>query len=217
MKSDMAGAAAVLGTCEALARLECPRRVVAMLACAENMPDGAAMRPGDIVTSLSGQTIEIQNTDAEGRLVLCDTLSYAERTYKPRAIVDIATLTGACRVALGAEAAGLFCTDEALQQFAVEAGERSGDRVWPLPLWDEYFENMKSTCADMSNAGTREGGSINAAMFLRQFISKEQTWMHLDIAGPAYNEKGNALREAGATAFGLRLLLELAMHWKNEE
>ncbi|MBQ4132819.1 MAG: leucyl aminopeptidase [Desulfovibrionaceae bacterium] len=214
MKSDMAGAAAVLGMCEALAGLRCPRRIIAMLACAENMPDGAAMRPGDIVTSLSGKTVEIQNTDAEGRLVLSDTLTYAEQTYKPRLIVDIATLTGACRVALGGEVAGMFCTDETLQEFALKAGQLNGDRVWPLPLWDEFFDNMKSITADMSNAGSREGGAINAALFLRQFISREQTWMHLDIAGPAYNEKGNALREPGATAFGLRLLLDIAMNWK---
>lgn len=214
MKSDMAGAAAVLGMCEALASLNCPNRVVGMLACAENMPDGAAMRPGDIVTSLSGQTIEIQNTDAEGRLVLCDSLTYAEQTYKPKAIIDIATLTGACRVALGSEIAGMFCTDEELQKFALTAGELNGDRAWPLPVWDEYFENMKSIVADMSNAGSREGGAINAALFLKQFISKDQTWMHLDIAGPAYNEKGNALREPGATGFGLRLMLDIAMGWK---
>ena len=214
MKSDMAGAAAVLGMCEALGRLKGPRRVVAMLACAENMPDGAAMCPGDIVTSLSGQTIEIQNTDAEGRLVLCDTLTYAEREYKPLAIIDIATLTGACRVALGTEIAGMFCTDEELQKFALEAGQLNGDRCWPLPVWDEYFENMKSIAADMSNAGSREGGAINAALFLKQFISREQPWMHLDIAGPAYNEKGNALREPGSTGFGLRLLLDIALNWE---
>lgn len=214
MKSDMAGAAAVLGMCEALGRLNCPRRVVAMLACAENMPDGAAMRPGDIVTSLSGQTIEIQNTDAEGRLVLCDTLTYAEKEYNPLAIIDIATLTGACRVALGSEIAGMFCTDEKLQEFALAAGQLNGDRCWPLPVWDEYFENMKSIVADMSNAGSREGGAINAALFLKQFVSNGQPWMHLDIAGPAYNEKGNALREPGSTGFGLRLMLDIAMNWK---
>lgn len=214
MKSDMAGAAAVLGMCEALGHLECPRRIIAMLACAENMPDGAAMRPGDIVTSLSGQTIEIQNTDAEGRLVLCDAITYAEQEYRPLAIIDIATLTGACRVALGAEIAGMFCTDEKLQEFALATGQLNGDRCWPMPVWDEFFENMKSIVADMSNAGSREGGAINAALFLKQFVSKEQPWMHLDIAGPAYNEKGNALHEPGATGFGLRLMLDIAMGWK---
>ncbi len=211
MKSDMAGAAAVLGMCEAIGRLGCPRRIVAMLACAENMPDANAMRPGDIVTSLSGQTIEIINTDAEGRLVLCDTLTYAEQTYQPAALIDIATLTGACRVALGAEVAGMFCSNEKFQAAALENGMRNGDKCWPLPLWDEFFENMKSPVADMSNAGPREGGSINAALFLKQFVNKNTPWMHLDIAGPAYMEKGNALREPGATGFGLRLLFDIAM------
>ena len=212
MKSDMAGAAAVLGMCEAIGRLGCPRRVVAMLACAENMPDGGAMRPGDIVTSLSGQTIEIINTDAEGRLVLCDALTYAEQIYQPAALIDIATLTGACRVALGSEVAGMFCTNEEFQTAALEYGMQSGDKCWPLPVWDEFFENMKSPVADMSNAGPREGGAINAALFLKQFVNKNTPWMHLDIAGPAYMEKGNALREPGATGFGMRLLFNIAMH-----
>ena len=211
MKSDMAGAAAVLGMCEAIGRLGCPRRIVAMLACAENMPDGGAMRPGDIVTSLSGQTIEIINTDAEGRLVLCDALTYAEQTYKPAALIDIATLTGACRIALGAEVAGMFCTNKEFQTATLENGMQNGDKCWPLPVWDEFFENMKSPVADMSNAGPREAGAINAALFLKQFVNKNTPWMHLDIAGPAYMEKGNALREPGATGFGLRLLFDIAM------
>ena len=211
MKSDMAGAAAVLGMCEAIGRLGCPRRVVALLACAENMPDGKAMRPGDIVTSLSGQTIEIINTDAEGRLVLCDTLTYAEREYHPAALIDIATLTGACRIALGTEVAGMFCTSEQLECATLAAGLKNGDKCWPLPVWDEFFENMKSPVADMSNAGPREAGAINAALFLKQFVNKNTPWLHLDIAGPAYTEKGNALREPGATGFGVRLLFDIAM------
>lgn len=213
MKSDMAGAAAVLGMCEAIGQLGCSRRVVALLACAENMPDGNSMRPGDIVTSLSGQTIEIQNTDAEGRMVLCDSLTYAQQQFNPSVIVDIATLTGACRVALGGEAAALYCTDDSLRDFAINSSKINGDLCWPMPLWENYFENMKSLVADMSNAGTREGGSINAAMFLKQFIEGDLPWLHMDIAGPAYNEKGNALREPGTTGFGLRMMLDIAQNF----
>lgn len=219
MKSDMAGAAAVLGMCEALGRLAKTglpelmpaRRVVALLACAENMPDGAAMRPGDIVTALNGKTIEIVNTDAEGRLVLCDTIAYAQEEYSPAGIVDIATLTGACRVALGSQVGGIFSNNPKWLQSALAAGLATGENVWPLPLWDTYFDNLKSSVADMRNVGAREGGAINAALFLKEFIKDGLPWIHLDIAGPAYIEKGNALCAGGATAFGLRLLLNLAL------
>ena len=142
---------------------------------------------------------------------MCDALTYAEQTYKPAALIDIATLTGACRIALGAEVAGMFCTNEEFQTATLENGMRNGDKCWPLPVWDEFFENMKSPVADMSNAGPREAGAINAALFLKQFVNKNTPWMHLDIAGPAYMEKGNALREPGATGFGLRLLFDIAM------
>ena len=219
MKSDMAGAAAVLGMCEALGRLAKTglpellptRRVVALLACAENMPDGAAMRPGDIVTALNGKSIEIINTDAEGRLVLCDTITYAQEEYAPAALLDIATLTGACRVALGSQVAGIVSNNAAWLQSALTAGEATGERCWPLPLWDSYFDNLKSSVADMRNVGVREGGAINAALFLKEFINPGLPWIHLDIAGPAYIEKGSALRAGGATAFGLRLMLNLAL------
>ena len=210
MKSDMAGAAAVMGAMDAIGRERLPRRVIGMLACAENMPDGAATRPGDVITCLNGKTVEITNTDAEGRLVLCDSLAYAQREFKPAAIVDIATLTGACVVALGENVAGLFTEDAELERLIREHGERAGERFWPLPLWDSYFEAMKSDVADMVNAGAREGGAINAGLFLKQFVEPGLRWAHLDIAGPAFLSAGNAVRLPGATGFGVRTLFDLA-------
>ncbi len=210
MKSDMSGAAAVLGALEIIGRERTPRRVIGLLACAENMPDGAAVRPGDVVTCLNGKTVEITNTDAEGRLVLCDSLVYAQREFKPAAIVDIATLTGACVVALGENVAGLFTEDSELEQLIRAGGERTGERFWPLPLWDSYFEAMKSDVADMVNAGAREGGAINAGLFLKQFVEPGMRWAHLDIAGPAFLSAGNAIRIPGGTGFGVRALFDLA-------
>ena len=210
MKSDMSGAAAVMGALEIIGRERVPRRVIGMLACAENMPDGAATRPGDVVTCLNGKTVEITNTDAEGRLVLCDSLVYAQREFKPAALVDIATLTGACVVALGENVAGLFTEDAELERLIREGGERTGERFWPLPLWDSYFEAMKSDVADMVNAGAREGGAINAGLFLKQFVEPGVRWAHLDIAGPAYLSAGNAVRIPGGTGFGVRALFDLA-------
>ena len=210
MKSDMAGSAAVMGAMDIIGRERLPRRVIGMLACAENMPDGAATRPGDVVTCLNGKTVEITNTDAEGRLVLCDSLVYAQRQFKPTAIVDIATLTGACVVALGENVAGLFTEDAELERVIREQGERAGERFWPLPLWDSYFEAMKSDVADMVNAGAREGGAINAGLFLKQFVEPGLRWAHLDIAGPAFLSAGNAVRLPGATGFGVRALFDLA-------
>ena len=209
MKSDMAGAAAVMGAFEALGRERVSRRVIGLLACAEYMPDGAATRPGDVVACLNGKTVEITNTDAEGRMVLCDSLVYAQRQFKPGVIVDIATLTGACVVALGENVAGLFTEDASLERLIRDNGERAGERFWPLPLWDSYFEAMKSDVADMVNAGAREGGAIHAGLFLKQFVEPGVRWAHLDIAGPAFLSAGNAVRIPGATGFGVRTLFGL--------
>jgi len=206
MKTDMAGAAAVLGAMEAAAGLELAVNLVGIIPTAENMPDGKAYKPGDVVTSLSGQTIEITNTDAEGRLVLCDALHYA-RKYRPAAMIDLATLTGACVVALGHEASGLMGNDRRLIERLKRAGERCGERVWELPLWDEYGEIMKSDIADLRNAGSRDGGSITAGWFLKQFVGKTR-WAHLDIAGTAWSDKARPCFPKGATGVGVRLLIE---------
>lgn len=209
MKGDMAGAAAVLGLFEALGNSDIPRRVVGIAPCTENMPDGRATRPGDVVKTLSGKTVEIINTDAEGRLILCDALTWAQKEYTPAAIIDLATLTGACVVALGTEVAAVFATDDALTRQVTQTGERVGDRFWPLPLWDLYFEPLKSEVADMMNVGGREGGAINAALFLKQFIGEGVRWAHLDIAGPAYKSKKTPLSVPGGTGFGVRTMLEI--------
>ncbi len=184
MKFDMGGAASVLGTLRAVAELKLKINVVGLIPSCENMPGGAAVKPGDVVTSLSGQTIEILNTDAEGRLILCDALTYAER-FKPAAVVDIATLTGACVIALGHHRSGLFSASDALANELLAAGERSGDPAWRLPLDDEYDEALKSTFADMGNVGGRAGGAITAAKFLQRYTAKYD-WAHLDIAGTAW-------------------------------
>ncbi|MBC7961748.1 MAG: leucyl aminopeptidase [Steroidobacteraceae bacterium] len=206
MKTDMAGAAAVLGALEAAAVLKLPVNLVGIIPTAENMPDGKAYKPGDVLTSLSGQTIEITNTDAEGRLVLCDALHYAQK-YKPAAMIDLATLTGACVVALGHEASGLMGNDQKLVNALKKAGESCGERVWELPLWDEYGEVMKSDIADLKNAGSRDGGSITAGWFLKQFVGKTH-WAHLDIAGTAWSDKTRPCSPKGATGVGVRLLIE---------
>jgi len=210
MKGDMAGAAAILGMFEALGRSDVPRRVVGVMPCTENMPDGRATRPGDIVTTLSGKTVEILNTDAEGRLVLCDALTWAQREYSPEVVVDLATLTGACVVALGTDVAAVFANDDDLSGRIRGVGDVVGDRFWPLPLWDMYFENLKSDVADMANVGAREGGAVNAALFLKQFVDKGVRWAHLDIAGPAYTAKKSSTCPGGGTGFAVRTLLELA-------
>lgn len=206
MKTDMAGAAAVLGTMSAAAGLKLPINLVGIVPTAENMPDGKAYKPGDVLTSLSGQTIEITNTDAEGRLILCDALHFAQR-YKPASMIDLATLTGACIVALGHEASGLMGSDQRLVDALKQAGERCGERVWQLPLWDEYGEVMKSDIADLKNAGSRDGGSITAGWFLKQFVGKTR-WAHLDIAGTAWSEKARSYCPKGASGVGVRLLIE---------
>lgn len=194
MKFDMCGAASVLGTMEALAEMQLPINVVGIIASAENMPGSRATKPGDIVTTMSGQTVEILNTDAEGRLVLCDALTYAGR-FEPRAVVDIATLTGACIIALGHQATGVLANDDELASSLLEAGDYAADRGWPLPLWDEFQEQLDSNFADMANIGGRPAGTITAACFLSRF-TKEYSWAHLDIAGVAWNSNG---KEKGAT------------------
>jgi leucyl aminopeptidase len=185
MKYDMGGAASVFGTFRALAELALPINVVGLVAAAENMPSGRATKPGDVVKSMSGKTIEILNTDAEGRLVLCDALTYAER-YKPAAVIDIATLTGACIVALGSHASGLYANDEELAAQLLEAGTETHDRAWRMPLWQDYQKQLKSNFADLANIGGPEAGSVTAACFLARFAEK-YPWAHLDIAGAAWN------------------------------
>lgn len=202
MKYDMCGAASVIGTLSAIAEYKLPLNVTGIIPAVENMPSGTATRPGDVVTSMSGQTIEVLNTDAEGRLILCDALTYAGR-YKPSFVIDIATLTGACVMALGSHASGLLSNDDTLAQALESAGQTSGDRVWRLPLWNEYDKQLKSNFADMANIGGREAGTITAACFLGRF-TKNYRWAHLDIAGTAWNSGTNK----GATGRPVPLLVE---------
>lgn len=206
MKDDMAGAAAVIGTMQAVAALNLKVNLVGLIPAAENMPDGRSYKPGDVIRTMSGRTVEINNTDAEGRMVLCDALHYALR-YKPAVIIDLATLTGACLVALGAEASGLMGTDESLKKSLKKAGEKTGERLWELPLWEEYGEAMKSDIADFKNSGGAHAGTITAAWFLKQFVGN-CNWAHLDIAGTAWEDKGKGYRPKGATGIGVRLLVE---------
>ncbi len=209
MKYDMSGAAAVLGTFEALGLLKPKVHVVGLIPSTENMPSGTAVKPGDVVTSHLGKTIEIINTDAEGRLILCDALSYARR-YQPAAVIDIATLTGAIVVALGHTAAGVMGSDEQLVEEVRAAGEKAGERVWPLPLWEDYRELMKSDIADVKNSGGRPAGSISAGWFLREFVDGFP-WAHLDIAGTAYTDREEPTRVKGPTGMGVRLFTEFVL------
>jgi leucyl aminopeptidase len=185
MKFDMCGAASVLGAFESVAEMSLPLNLVTLVAAAENMPSGEASKPGDVVTTMSGQTVEILNTDAEGRLVLCDALTYVQQ-FNPQAVIDVATLTGACIIALGHQATGLLANDNELAAKLLDAGEFAGDRGWQLPLWDEYQPQLDSNFADMANIGGRPAGTITAACFLSRF-TKEVSWAHLDIAGVAWN------------------------------
>jgi leucyl aminopeptidase len=205
MKFDMSGAGAVLGTIRALAGMRAPVNVVGVIPTCENMPGGHATKPGDVVTTLSGQTVEILNTDAEGRLILCDALTYASR-FEPEAIIDVATLTGACVIALGHVATGLFSNDEALADEVRAAADDAWDRVWPMPLWEDYQEQLRSNFADFANIGGRPGGSITAACFLARFV-RGMRWAHLDIAGTAWKSG----REKGSTARPVPLLVRFAM------
>lgn len=206
MKMDMAGDAAVLGTLSAAARLQLPVNLVGLIPAVENLPSGSAIRPGDILTSLSGKTIEVLNTDAEGRLILADTLTYAKR-FTPRAVIDIATLTGACIIALGHEASAVLGNHDGLIRALRNAGERCGERLWQLPLWDEHAELLKSEVADLKNTAGRPAGTITAAAFLRAF-AEDFSWAHLDIAGTAWEEKGTPGRPRGGTGVGVRLLVQ---------
>jgi leucyl aminopeptidase len=205
MKFDMCGGASVLGTMAACVELKLPINLVGIVPASENLPDGAANKPGDIVTSMSGQTIEILNTDAEGRLILCDALTYAER-FEPGAVIDIATLTGACVVALGHHASGLLSNNEALAAEVLAAGTHSGDRAWQLPLWDDYQKQLDSNFADMANIGGKGGGTITAACFLSRYTKKFK-WAHLDIAGSAWHS-GKA---KGATGRPVPLLTQFLL------
>jgi leucyl aminopeptidase len=212
MKHDMAGAAAVLGAFEVLGRAKIQRRVVGILPCTENMPGGMAYKPGDVIHTLSNLTVEVISTDAEGRMILCDALTHA-LTYQPAVVVDIATLTGACIVALGNQVAGVMGNRESLIQRIREIGDQVGEKVWPLPLWDLYLENIKSDIADFKNVGNRSAGTIAGAMFLKQFVPDHVPWAHLDIAGTAWTDKDLLTAPKGATGFGVRLLTELARRW----
>jgi leucyl aminopeptidase len=206
MKDDMAGGAAVLGAIRTAAALKLPLNIVALLPVTENMPSGSAYKPGDVLRTMSGQTIEILSTDAEGRLILSDALTYA-CTYKPAVIVDIATLTGACGIALGTEATAMLGTDDRFKQMIRIAGEKTGERVWELPLWEEYYEQIKSDIADMKNTGGRRGGVITAAALLSKFV-KKYPWVHLDIATTAWTETERPFTPKGATGIGVRLLTQ---------
>ncbi len=215
MKYDMAGAGAVIGLIKTLAGRKAKVNAVGVVGLVENMPDGNAQRPGDVVTSMSGQTIEVLNTDAEGRLVLSDALWYTQERFNPSLIIDLATLTGAIVVALGTSRAGLFSNNDKLAEHLSEAGKKSGEEVWRLPLADVYDKQINSDIADMQNIGKdREAGSITAAQFLQRFIKDEKTpWAHLDIAGVAWAHKDMDVTPKGATAFGIRLLNQLILDY----
>ena len=207
MKWDMAGAGAVYGAMHLLAGRKARANVIGICAIVENMPDGNAQRPGDVVTSMSGQTIEVINTDAEGRLILCDAMWYVQEKYKPQAMVELSTLTGAIIVALGHERAGLFCNDTPLSDKLRAAGAMVGEKLWRMPLGPKYDKLIDSEIADMKNVGGgRDGGSITAAQFLQRFVQDGVAWAHLDIAGMAWSGKGDNTTPKGATAFGVRLL-----------
>ncbi len=213
MKADMSGAAAVLGALQAAAKLRLPLHLVGIIPATENLPSGKAYKPGDILKTLSGQTVEVISTDAEGRLILSDALTYSLR-YQPRAIIDLATLTGACVIALGDYVIGLFGNDEPLLKKVEEASIKTGEKVWRLPLWEEYFEYIKSDVADFKNVGTRAAGAIIGAIFLRKFV-ETIPWVHLDIAGPAFIEKERPYTPKGGTGVGVRLLVQLLRDWSS--
>jgi leucyl aminopeptidase len=212
MKYDMSGGGAVMGAMMAAAGLKIPLHIVGLIPATENLPSGTAQKPGDIVRMMDGKTVEIISTDAEGRMILGDALIYAKK-YKPKAVIDLATLTGACVIALGNEAIGMMGTDDMLKEKIRKAGELSYERVWELPLWDEYGELIKSDIADLKNVGGRPAGTITAGYFLSRFI-EHCPWAHLDIAGTAWEEKGRPYKPKGASGVGVRLLSELFLNWK---
>jgi leucyl aminopeptidase len=209
MKTDMGGAAATLGAAKAIGQLKPDVEVHFISAVTENMISGRAMHPGDILTAANGKTIEVNNTDAEGRLTLADALIFAEKLGVD-AIVDLATLTGACVIALGDDIAGLWSTDDALAAQIKQAAEQAGEKFWQMPMEEKYFDGLKSVVADMKNTGPRPGGAITAALFLKQFV-KETPWAHLDVAGPIWTDKDNGYNSAGATGFGVRTLVNWAL------
>ena len=206
MKWDMGGAGAVAGAMVALAKRKAKANIVAVCGLVENMPDGNAQRPGDVVTSMSGQTIEVINTDAEGRLVLADAITYVQRNYKPKIIVDLATLTGAILISLGHEFGGLFTNDDDLANQLLGAGQATGDKLWRQPMADSFDKLIDSPIADMKNVGPREGGSITAAQFIARFVENGTRWAHLDIAGMAWSDKPGSTHDKGATGYGVRLI-----------
>ncbi|WP_260483937.1 leucyl aminopeptidase [Sphingomicrobium flavum] len=206
MKWDMGGAGAVAGAMRALAGRKAKANVIGICGLVENMPDGNAQRPGDVVTSMSGQTIEVINTDAEGRLVLCDAITYAQKEFSPTRIIDLATLTGAMVISLGHEHAGIFSNDDDLAEDLIDAGKKTGDHLWRQPLGEAYDKLIDSPIADMKNVGPRPAGSITAAQFLQRFIEGETKWAHLDIAGMAWSDTAKTNYDKGATGFGVRIL-----------
>ena len=218
MKGDMGGAACVTGLMHALAARKAPVNAAGLIGLVENMPSATAQRPGDIVTSMSGQTIEVLNTDAEGRLVLADVLWYAQDRFKPKLIVDLATLTGAIMVALGKEYAGMFSNDDKLAAELSAAGEATGDKVWRMPLAKAYDKLIDSKNADMKNIGGRFGGAITAAQFLQRFIHKGTPWAHLDVAGVAMDSNKTDISQGWASGWGVRLLDRLVSdHERNDK
>ncbi len=215
MKYDMMGAATVVGSMQAIAQLKLKRNVIGMVASAENMPDGAALKPGDVIRSMSGKTVEITNTDAEGRLVLADALEYAQKYYNPLAMIDFATLTGAVGVALGHVTSGIMGNHQGLIKMIRESGEYSGERVWELPLYDEYDDDLKSNYADIRNSGNREAGSSKGGCFLRKFVDSKYPWVHCDIASTSYHIKDlNYHPSKYASGVMVRLVSHLIEHWK---
>jgi leucyl aminopeptidase len=206
MKWDMGGAGAVAGALKALALRKAKANIVGICGLVENMPGGNAQRPGDVVTTMSGQTVEVINTDAEGRLVLADAVCYVQRKFKPSTVIDLATLTGAILISLGHEWAGLFSNDEDLAGKLQRAGEESGDKLWRMPLAESFDRLIDSPIADMKNVGPREGGSITAAQFIQRFVESGTKWAHIDMAGKAWSDKAGSTYEKGATGYGVRLL-----------
>jgi leucyl aminopeptidase len=204
MKADMVGAATVMGIMRAVADLDLPIKVVGLIPAVENMPSGSAIKPGDILTTSSGKTVEVDNTDAEGRLILADALHYSAR-FNPDIVIDFASLTGACVVALGHEAAGMMGNDKDLMDELQKLGEQVGERVWPMPLYEEYLSYLKSEWADIKNAGSRWGGAVTAGIFLKQWVPEKVSWAHLDIAGVGFNEKEHNGLPKGASGFGVVL------------
>ncbi len=215
MKYDMSGGAAVVGAMAAISRLGIKRNVVGLIPTTENMPSGTAYKPGDVLKMYSGKTVEVLNTDAEGRLVLADALAYSLK-YDPAGIVDLATLTGACVVALGEHAIGMMGNDEKILKAVEEAGNNTFERVWELPMWEEYQEQIKSSIADIQNIGGRGAGTITAGAFLKEFV-EDKPWVHLDIAGTAWTDKEKPYHPKGASGVGVRLLTDLAANWKRNK